>query len=297
MVLVMLKYFRDLFFVCNSGAYSEKEDYFYPLKDKLLKKHGKPDGYDLQVIDHKCCSCDGEGYLEFSDNSRELCEDCEGTGIYKTARVILSRYILGKRIYHIPSNDYALLDESAPKSTINGFIAHDDIDREAVLRALKILLFRYDFPQFYSLMYELYRERKEGEAVYWHRFEVSDFVDRLFFTSAILLSGAMPYWDNEAVEALTKDYFKYKWLSWVLSPHKRYMRRHYLQLRCVRFKMLARLGLYFTGWKLDKYNANGLWCRYVAFESFSKYIPTNVYSLNHYQWILNAYKKDKRKCR
>lgn len=291
MVLIMLKYFQDLFFVCNSGAYPEKEYYFYPLKDKLLRKYGKPDGYDLQVIHHRCWSCEGTGIYTHWDGDEEECEACEGTGIYRTVRVILARYILGQSVYHIPSKDYNLRDKSAPKNIIDAFIVHDDVDREAVLRVLKILLFRYDFPQFYSLMYELYKERKEGEIVYWRRFLVSSFVNRLFYSAAILLSGAMPLWDSKGVEVVFKNCFKYKWLSWVMVPYEHYVHYRYRHVQVRRFKFIARLGLFFTGWNFSKYSTNGLWCRYVARESFTAYKPRNMVSLDHYQWILNAYRR------
>jgi hypothetical protein len=292
MVLIMLKYFQDLFFVCNSGTYPEKEYYFYPLKDKLLRTHGKPDGYDLQIIHHRCWSCEGTGIYTHWDGDEEECDACEGTGIYRTVRVILARYILGQSVYHIPGKDYDLQDKSAPKNIIDGFIVHDDVDRDAVLRALKILLFRYDFPQFYSLMYELYRERKDGETVYWRRFLVTSFVSRLFYSAAILLSGTMPLWDSEGVEVAFKNCSKYKWLSWVMAPYEFHGHRRYRQVRVSQFKFIARLGLLFTGWSLAKYNANGLWCRDVEKGSFTTCKSRDTNSLNHYQWILNAYRRD-----
>lgn len=284
----MNKYLQEMFAICNAGAYPERQVYFYPLKNKLLKKHGVWDGHDLQEIEHYCWNCEGTGIDEWHD--RGQCSSCNGTGIYRTVEVVLIRYRLGNKVYHSPTDIPAV--QVAPKIVIKGLVRHKQPDREEFIKALKILLFLYDFPSFYSLMYELYRDSKPGQATYWCHFSVRNLIERWFYTIAILMSGAMPLWDYESVEVTYKSFEKYRLFSWIISPYDRYVYQRYLQLRVNKLKWFARLCLLFTGWSLIKYNAQGLWCKYSSLDDW-KYYKHGYPALSHLQWILNAYRSEK----
>lgn len=147
-----------MFAICNAGAYLERQIYFYPLKNKLLKKYGIADGYDLQKIERQCWQCEGTGIDEWHDS--EQCTFCEGTGIYKTVEIVLARCKLGKKVYHLPTDILSV--QVAPKNIIRGLVCHKRPTRKEFLKALKILLLVYDFPSFYSLMYNIYQEKKRG---------------------------------------------------------------------------------------------------------------------------------------
>lgn len=282
----MNKYLQKLFAICNSGAYPERKEYFYPVKTKLLKKHGIADGYDLQVIQQPCWTCDGTGFDEWHDG--EQCEDCDGTGIYRTDKIVLARYKLGGRLYHSPVD--IAVEKVAPKHTFDNYIRHEQPNYGEFLKALKIILLVYDFPSFYTLMYKINQARKDGESSYWRHFTIRNSLDRWFYTLAILISGAMPLWDSESVEVTFKNFDKYSLFSWVLRPYKNYMYQHYLLVRVNRFKWLVRICLMFTGWRLIKYNNQGLWCRHSSLKDCG-YYEEGYPAFLHLEWILKAYKK------
>jgi hypothetical protein len=71
---------------------------FYEFKDRFLRRFGTPDGWDLQIIEYSCWTCNGTGMYS-PDN---ICRSCGGDGIYRTARIWLERIIIGERAYHIP---------------------------------------------------------------------------------------------------------------------------------------------------------------------------------------------------
>lgn len=102
----------------------------------------------------------------------------------------------------------------------------------------------------------------------------------------------MPLWDYESVEVIYKNYDKYRFFSWVIFPHERYVYQRYLQVRVNKFKWLARLCLFFTGWSLTRLNAQGLWCRYSSLGDW-EYYKNGYPALQHLQWVLDAYRSKK----
>lgn len=87
-----------LFIICNSaGSNWFAKRAFYKLKVKILQQYGVHSGYDLQIIEDECWSCNGKGIFR----NRELCTSCD-KGIFQTRKIALKRYILNDKIFHEP---------------------------------------------------------------------------------------------------------------------------------------------------------------------------------------------------
>ena len=80
-----------LLYLANAGRRRE----FYPTKDRILKRFGAADGYDLQLF--RCWGCADCGPHFHGDYCRHSC--C-GTGVHHG--FILDRYRLGGRTFHRP---------------------------------------------------------------------------------------------------------------------------------------------------------------------------------------------------
>lgn len=98
----------NYFIACNraSKSWTYKQD-FYTLKNLILDKHGRFDGYDLQIIEKRCWSCNGTGeycnyYSYQSSNGKEECWKCDGTGVYEKKAIALMRYVLNDQLFHRP---------------------------------------------------------------------------------------------------------------------------------------------------------------------------------------------------
>jgi hypothetical protein len=157
----------------NAGDYPEK-DYFYRFKDRILRRHGRPDGWDRQIITKLCYRCGGKGYWtqcsicayngpcdlcwHTAPREKRTCDRCDD-GIYSRHIYYLERFILGDTVFHI----LARIPENDPPvplfvSTIEGRIAHAHVDeheaRMAAFRLFKI----YD--------QEILRQMEEKEKVF-----------------------------------------------------------------------------------------------------------------------------------
>jgi hypothetical protein len=55
------QWIADYFAIANAGSYPEKQAFYTKVKPLVLKIYGEFAGYDLQIIKHKCRSCDGTG--------------------------------------------------------------------------------------------------------------------------------------------------------------------------------------------------------------------------------------------
>jgi hypothetical protein len=158
----------------NAGDYPEKDLYFYPFKDRLLRQHGRTDGWDRQIITKICNRCGGKGYWtqcsicgyggscdycwHVAPRERRTCDRCED-GIYSRRIYYLERFILGDTVFHIP----ARIPENDPPvplfvSTIEGRIAHAHVDgREARFAAFRLFKI-YD--------QQVLREMEEKEKIF-----------------------------------------------------------------------------------------------------------------------------------
>lgn len=116
---------------------------FYLLKNDMLQDYGTYDGYDLQIIQRKCHSCDGKGNYW----TGEACYRCRA-GIYETMLVALKRYVLNDVLFHRPVGRVDArghLDGAQMqfRTTIHGLVTHTPADGYNADNCLDFLLCRY----------------------------------------------------------------------------------------------------------------------------------------------------------
>ena len=75
----------------------------YRLKDRILTRHGIPDGTDLQILTLHCRACNGRGH-HGPEWRVDFCRKCLGSGIYAKDFIPLGRFQLGGRLFHIPNS-------------------------------------------------------------------------------------------------------------------------------------------------------------------------------------------------
>lgn len=101
---------------------------FYAIKGHILRTYGRPDGFDVQQIEHECWRCGGSGNEPYSwDNNDWLnpCLKCDGTGVYERIYIRLDRWRLGKRAFYIPAGRLSYAEASQPgQRQINGRVTH-----------------------------------------------------------------------------------------------------------------------------------------------------------------------------
>lgn len=149
------QWIADYFELANAGVYLHKQSFYNVVKPHVLKIFGQFAGFDLQIIEKKCWSCNGTGVFkhynyEFSQRyliKEEPCWHCKN-GIYETKRIPLERYILNGKIYHIPTDNPGI----TYTNEIKGVIVHEQVDSDKALRAYIILLWIYNKPEFYNYL-------------------------------------------------------------------------------------------------------------------------------------------------
>lgn len=126
-----------LFIICNSADNNWFAKHrFYKLKIKILQQYGIHSGYDVQIIEQECWSCNGKGTFR----NRELCTSCDN-GVFKIRKIALKRWILNDRIFHepignvLPNGNILPFDTTEPidaikngifyTKEIKGIIKHD----------------------------------------------------------------------------------------------------------------------------------------------------------------------------
>lgn len=131
----------------NAGTYSLKKYAFYPFKTRFLKKYARPAGNDLQVIVRKCYC--GDGIFRGIEWSRpahlwETCWRCRGTKIYRTDRILLSRWELHGHIFHCPEGTVLRAPDGIVE-TIHGLVKHEQtVPNHIAIRCFRRLLLRYE---------------------------------------------------------------------------------------------------------------------------------------------------------
>lgn len=136
------KYYR-WFKIANAHPSNDwKKRWFYPFKDKFMRRYASMDHYDLQIIEKECWGEDGQGGCLG-------CSRCED-GIYSSRQIVLERWQFPNGdLYHRPSNWFSRCD--GYRNTIKGYIKHSDVsERQAELALLRLSL-RYDRCLFYDL--------------------------------------------------------------------------------------------------------------------------------------------------
>lgn len=142
--------------LANAGAYQGKREWFYPFKDRFLRRWARRDGYDKQVLTHKCWGCNGTktyktcyrcNYLGGCDRCNNFyigpegeCFRCGGTGIHRIDTVWLERWVFGGRVFHVPVSAWHLpVLISPPVVTYTDIIRHAPVDHDRAYRAALML--------------------------------------------------------------------------------------------------------------------------------------------------------------
>jgi len=162
--------------LANAGTYPGKHDWFYPFKDRFLRRHGQRDGlfYDKQIIQKICYRCGGDGrYHSRCDRCRYQgscwncmysdtdgfedfdataarksgrCDRCGGSGFYMNRTVWLERWLYAGRVFHIPANAQGIpILVPDPVNVYIGYIQHARVDPFWAWRAALLLFAIFEF--------------------------------------------------------------------------------------------------------------------------------------------------------
>lgn len=115
-----------LLHLANSSPPAVGRTEFYALKERLCRRYGRMEGYDLQHIVKSCWDCDG----------RKGCWRCGGSGVYSQVWVYLERWRIGGYVFHKPIIRHYTKPETLGSVTFNGYVQHADYgwrSREAML--------------------------------------------------------------------------------------------------------------------------------------------------------------------
>jgi hypothetical protein len=133
-----------LLHIANSDPPSNKHwrERFYAMKNRIVHRWAKPDGFDLQVFEgKKCWSCTDGMWDEYNE-----CHRCDGSSWYRWPRVIrLNRWRLGRYTFHEPI--LTAYREAKPDEniTFRGRVEHAKYDYRWVLLATFLLAIFYDW--------------------------------------------------------------------------------------------------------------------------------------------------------
>lgn len=152
----------------NAGNYSEKQLWFYPFKERLLRKCGIPDGYDKQVLQKVCYRCRGTGefvslcrvcvYMgdcrncryvdsdEEADEKANRCPRCGGTGFYSNQTHYLLRFRLRDKVFHIPAHgtDANPFDGKPPVNVYTQLLKHIAVTPQEARVSMRKLFLWFD---------------------------------------------------------------------------------------------------------------------------------------------------------
>lgn len=132
-----------------------KRKFYYHLKPQILQRYAQKDHFDLQVIKRKCRNCGGSK-LHWNG---EPCWQCNATGIFRTDKVLLHRYILNGKLFHIPDTETPL-NKATIVNTIEGLIEHKPVYRFSPVFAYGYLLTQYNAPLFFPFINGIVKQLK-----------------------------------------------------------------------------------------------------------------------------------------
>lgn len=137
-----------VFIVCNSSPTQT----FYLLKDKILRKYGKQNDYDLQVIKQTCWSCEGTGVFRSDWKLAETCWSCGGDGVFRTKKILLERWLINGNLFHIPNREVSSVGSNyIVKNIIQGYIRHENKEGNPQY-CLYYLMWNYDKQMFFKCL-------------------------------------------------------------------------------------------------------------------------------------------------
>jgi hypothetical protein len=143
----------------NAGAsqwlYPWREE-FYALKRTLLERYGERVGTDWQEITKACWGCEdcrnyGDDYY---DRGRRDGFVCGGSKVYSRRYIPLSRWKLGRAVFHTPG----LAQEEKPAEAIKfrGVIKHREVSSEDARVAFAQLALWFDRELFRNVAHQLF---------------------------------------------------------------------------------------------------------------------------------------------
>lgn len=119
---------------------------FYQLKDRLLRRYGRPAGEDVQRIVKLCW-----GYYDSDGCEGSSCRRCGGSGIWDRKLVVLERWELGGRVFHRPTRT-VWGPEWEARVTIEGLIQHEGVSHRDGKEAMLWLALLFDRRLFWYLL-------------------------------------------------------------------------------------------------------------------------------------------------
>lgn len=165
--LVRRLWLRPLSFLLHLANRQGKDENFYKIKNKLLKRYSSHIGYDVQYIEGKdCFSCDGTGiYKRFlypfgtCGYENVPCYNCDNGWYKKPCWNILERVKFGEYIFHQPLRRTFEKPDITPH--INGYIEHEKHKYGWIAKSILFLLFEKGYlNRYYKNVY--------GWRSYWY---------------------------------------------------------------------------------------------------------------------------------
>lgn len=149
----------DVLHVANAYPPIFYKSNFYTLKEKLLKRFGETDGFDVQHIVKVCYDCDGLGYhligvmnLGEPTTMKKKCIRC-ADGVYTQFWVELRRYCLGKHLFYSPEKRYYTAPEfELERPMIKGYVEHRRYPCHLSYEAFLWLCLVFDVKFFFSIL-------------------------------------------------------------------------------------------------------------------------------------------------
>lgn len=163
----------------RTSSYEAAKFSIYRLKDVILTRHGVPDGTDLQIITLYCRACHGAGW-HGPQWRREGCWTCWGSGVYARDYIILARYRIGDRVFHIPNgaSRFRVMDREhythwrptgeGHVNVIQGIVAHEPISPRWRWLAFLALALRFA-PKHSGLVVSLWSHEQRRAVHAWWR--------------------------------------------------------------------------------------------------------------------------------
>ncbi len=136
---------------CNARQLPVDHRRFYTLKNRILEKYGTKDREDLQHVVKRCFQCGGTGKYH-----GKTCWRCK-EGIYQQFYCVLSRYWLGKHMFHVPGIKEQRRPNIRYVKFIKGIIRHEPREEKAAIRAFYLLTFLFDKKLFFESISEKIR--------------------------------------------------------------------------------------------------------------------------------------------
>lgn len=127
-----------------------EQNYLKAFKWDVIRKFGKPDGFDALVKMSACTHCAGEGFTMDEDELPEVCPVCAGTGI-KTNTYNYYRYEIAGILFR--SFCSRPVDASEVKNTYQEILpGEEESEKDAAYIALLKLTGKYDRKKFELLL-------------------------------------------------------------------------------------------------------------------------------------------------